>query len=44
VIVVGRVLGYGIAAVWMVLSIELCVRGALMYSRFASGKWQTVKV
>jgi putative MATE family efflux protein len=44
VIVVGRLLGYGIAAVWIVLSAELCVRGLLMYSRFASGKWQTVKV
>jgi len=37
-------LGYGLAAVWVVLSAELTVRGVLMYLRFAQGGWKHVKV
>jgi len=44
VIIVGRMLGYGLPAVWAVLSVELCVRAVLMFGRFASGKWQRLSV
>jgi Na+-driven multidrug efflux pump len=44
VLVVGRILGYGLPAIWAVLSVELCVRAVLMYRRFLAGKWQEIKV
>jgi Na+-driven multidrug efflux pump len=44
VLVVGRVMGYGLPAIWVVLSGELCVRGALMFRRFLAGRWQEIKV
>jgi Na+-driven multidrug efflux pump len=37
-------LGYGLAAVWVVLSVELTVRGVLMYLRFLQGGWKHVRV
>jgi putative MATE family efflux protein len=39
-----EVLGWGLTAVWIVLSIDLVVRGLLLGGRFASGKWTTIKV
>jgi hypothetical protein len=30
--------------VWVVLSVELTVRGVLMYLRFLQGAWKHVKV
>ncbi|MFN4242751.1 MAG: MATE family efflux transporter [Tepidisphaerales bacterium] len=33
-----------LAAVWIVLSAELMLRGLFMYARYASGKWETVRV
>jgi putative MATE family efflux protein len=44
VVIVGWYLRMGLAAIWIVLSIELMIRGALLYARFASGKWKHVKV
>ena len=44
VLVVTLWLGYGLAAVWIVLSTELSVRGVLMYLRFLQGGWKHVKV
>ena len=44
VLIVGRILGYGLPAIWAVLSVELCVRAVLMYRRFLAGKWQEIKV
>jgi Na+-driven multidrug efflux pump len=44
VLVVARLWGMGLAAVWTVLSIELCVRGALMYRRFLKGPWHQIHV
>jgi Na+-driven multidrug efflux pump len=37
-------MGYGLPAIWVVLSGELCVRGALMFRRFLAGRWQEIKV
>ncbi|MEM6562720.1 MAG: MATE family efflux transporter [Planctomycetota bacterium] len=39
VLIVVGYFGLGLRAVWWVLGAELCVRGVLMFSRFASGKW-----
>lgn len=44
VMVVAKWLGLGLAAIWVVLSAELTVRGILMAVRFASGRWQAAKV
>ena len=44
VVLVVRVLHLGLAAVWVVLCIELFVRGVLMYLRFIQGAWRTVRV
>ena len=44
VILVARVWGYGLPAIWAVLSFELCIRAALMYRRFVAGKWQAINV
>jgi len=44
VVIVVRILHMGLAAVWVVLCIELFVRGVLMYARFLQGSWRTVKV
>jgi putative MATE family efflux protein len=44
VLVVTLWLGYGLAAVWVVLSVELSVRGVLMYLRFLQGGWKHVRV
>ena len=44
VLLVGRVLGYGLPAIWAVLSFELCVRGVLMFRRFVAGRWQQIQV
>jgi putative MATE family efflux protein len=37
-------LGTTLAQIWLVLCGELLIRGVLMFLRFASGKWQHVKV
>ncbi len=39
-----NVLGMGLTGVWIVLSIDLLVRGVLLWGRFAGGKWTAVKV
>ena len=44
VILVARAWGYGLPAIWAVLSFELCIRAALMYRRFAAGRWQEIRV
>jgi putative MATE family efflux protein len=44
VLLVTRVMGYGLPAIWAVLSFELCVRAALMYRRFVVGQWQEIRV
>jgi putative MATE family efflux protein len=44
VLLVGRVFNLGLAAIWVVLSGELTVRGLLVYLRFAQGGWRKVKV
>jgi putative MATE family efflux protein len=39
-----HVLHGGLAAIWVVLCIELMCRGALMYARFLQGRWIHAKV
>lgn len=41
---VGVHLRLGLEAIWIVLSAELTLRGMLMYARYATGKWKTVRV
>ncbi len=44
VFLVVNVLGYGLQAVWVVLSVELTLRGVLMLIRFERGRWKKLKV
>ena len=44
VILATQVLGYGLTAVWVVLSIDLTVRGVLLFARFYSGRWTAATV
>ncbi|HET6246641.1 MAG TPA: MATE family efflux transporter [Tepidisphaeraceae bacterium] len=44
VIVVTLVLHHGLEGVWLVLAIELTLRGIFMYARFRQGGWKSVKV
>lgn len=44
VLFVAWVLHLGLAAIWIVLCVELLVRGLLMYGRFLHGGWAKVKV
>ena len=37
-------LGFGLTAVWLVLSIDLFARGILLATRFAGGKWESAEV
>jgi putative MATE family efflux protein len=37
-------LGWGLPAIWVVLSLDLLVRGAGLYLRFVQGSWRHVKV
>ena len=39
VVLAVQVLGLGLAAVWVVIAVELWVRGTLLALRFAGGKW-----
>jgi hypothetical protein len=34
----------GLVAMWTVLSVELIIRGALIYGRFLNGGWKKVEV
>jgi len=43
VLVAGQ-LGFSLGQIWIILSAELFIRGLLMMSRFASGKWVHAKV
>jgi Na+-driven multidrug efflux pump len=44
VLVVTLVLGYGLAAVWVVLAAELTLRGLFVFARFRQGGWKHVEV
>ena len=44
VLFVAWYLKLGLVAMWMVLSIELIIRGALIYGRFLHGGWKRVEV
>ena len=44
VLVAVYVLGGGLVAVWVVLCIDLLIRGGLAWARFAAGKWRHVEV
>jgi putative MATE family efflux protein len=39
-LIVGKYLGLGLSAIWVVLSAELFTRGVLVYARFLQGKWK----
>jgi putative MATE family efflux protein len=44
VYLLGHVLGYGVAGVWVGLSLELTVRGMLFGARFLWGAWDSTRV
>lgn len=44
VLVVGIWLDLGLTAIWLVLVVELMVRGSLIYGRFLQGKWKQIEV
>jgi putative MATE family efflux protein len=44
VLIVGRIMHGSLAAIWVVLCIELVCRGSLMYWRFLRGDWRHVQV
>ena len=43
-VIVVKVFDYGLTAVWIVLSIDLTIRGLLLMGRFVSGKWTTIRI
>jgi putative MATE family efflux protein len=36
--------GYGLVAAWVMMTLDLIVRGSLLFGRFMKGKWKTLKV
>jgi Na+-driven multidrug efflux pump len=44
VIIVGGVLHWGLAAIWVVLASELFLRGVLIFGRFQQGGWRKIRV
>ena len=44
VLVVGAWLELGVAAIWVVLSAELMIRGGLIFAQFLRGNWKHVEV
>ncbi len=36
--------GYGLTAAWVMMTLDLIVRGSLLFARFRKGKWKTLKV
>lgn len=44
VLIVGAWLKLGVAAIWVVLSVELVIRGGLIFAHFLRGKWKLVEV
>jgi putative MATE family efflux protein len=44
VIILAKVFGLGLEAIWILLSAELMLRGGLLFAQFQTGKWKHVKV
>jgi len=44
IIILGKVLGYGIYGAWTGATIYICILGLLMFYRFKSGKWKNMKI
>jgi putative MATE family efflux protein len=44
VIFVVKYVGFGLTGVWIVLSSEMMLRGAIMYGRFLHGGWKRIEV
>lgn len=36
--------GYGLVAAWVMMTLDLMVRGCLLFGRFKKGKWKSLKV
>jgi len=39
-----RVFSWGLTGAWIAMAIDLTLRGTLLFARFRSGKWKTIKV
>jgi len=39
-----RALGLGLPGAWMAMSVDLCLRGILVFLRFRSGRWARIRV
>ena len=44
VVILTRYFHAGLVMIWLMLSIELFLRGGLMFGWFAWGKWKTIRV
>jgi multidrug resistance protein, MATE family len=39
-----RIWSWGLLGVWIAMSLDMCVRGTVLFMRFRLGKWKTIKV
>jgi Na+-driven multidrug efflux pump len=44
IFILGNVLGYGIWGAWTGATIYICSLGLMLFGRFKSGKWKTMKI
>ena len=40
----GHVLGWGLAGIWAAMTLDMAVRGSLLFARFRQGRWKRVQV
>jgi len=43
-LLVTRVFGWGLNGVWMVMALDLTIRGTFLFTQFRMGKWKSVQV
>ena len=43
-LVVTQVLGWGLTGVWMVMALDMTVRGSILMWQFKGGRWKSVQV
>jgi len=43
-IVATQVLGWGLTGVWMVMALDLTVRGCFLFAQFKRGRWKTIQI
>ena len=43
-IVVTQVFGWGLTGVWMVMALDLTLRGCFLFAQFKRGRWKTIQI